>query len=285
MVLLSISVNNSMEYKPSLPEHNDNVSHDQPVREFIVLFSGITVFLLLVFWATGLLVDYAVDYISPEMEITIFSSFSGSEDGLVGVEDTQQAELQSIVDQLGECIHLAYPLTVHLVDNEKANAMASPGGRIIVFKGLLDKVKSKNGLSFVLAHELAHFIHRDHLRGMGRGIVITTIVALVTGAGSDLTQLFTPAVNFNMAQYSQTRESLADQKALEILACYYGHVGGASEFFEAMTPDDSEKENLFGHYFDSHPEALERIRDLHRRTKEMNFEVRPVTSLPDVLRN
>ena len=65
-----------MEYKPSLPDHNDNVSHDQPVREFVTLFLGITVFLLIVFWTTGLFIDYAVDYISPEMEAKIFFSFN-----------------------------------------------------------------------------------------------------------------------------------------------------------------------------------------------------------------
>jgi hypothetical protein len=34
---------------------------------------------------------------------------------------------------------------------------------------------------------------------------------------------------------------LADQQALQILDRYYGHVGGATEFFEAMKPDDKKK--------------------------------------------
>ncbi len=279
----SIFVNNIMEYKPSLPDHNDNVSHDQPVREFVTLFLGITVFLLIAFWTTGLFVDYAVDYISPEMEAKIFSSFNRSKAGVVSAKDPKQAELQRMVDQLRQCIHLSYPLTVHLIDTEQANAMAFPGGRIIVLNGLLNKVTSENGLSFVLAHELAHFIHRDHLRGMGRGIVIAAMAAFVTGPGSDFTQLFAPAVNFNMAQYSQTRESMADKKALEILACFYGHVGGATEFFKAMTPNDKGGKNFLGHYFNSHPEALERIDDLYRLAKEMNFDVKTVNPLNDVL--
>lgn len=271
-----------MEYKPSLPEHNDNVSHDRPVREFVTLFSGITIFLLIVFWTTGLLVDYAVDYISPEMEAKIFASFNGSKAGVVSAKDPKQAELQRMVDQLRECGHLAYPLTVHLIDTQDANAMAFPGGRIIVFKGLLNNVNSENGLAFVLAHELAHFIHRDHLRGMGRGVVITAISALMTGSGSAVTQLFVPATSFNMAQYSQTRESVADKKALEILACFYGHVGGATEFFKAMTPDKGDK-NLLGHYFNSHPQALERIHNLNRLVKEMKFDVQIVKPLNAVL--
>jgi Zn-dependent protease with chaperone function len=272
-----------MEYKPSLPEYNDNVSHDQPVREFILLFSGVTIFLLIVFWTLGMFVDQAVDYISPEMEAVIFSSVGTSESKFVDGSDPRQAELQRMVDALCKCIHIAYPLKVHLINSNDANAMALPGGRIVVLKGLLGNVVSENGLSFVLAHELAHFKNRDHLRGMGRGIVFTAIAALITGAGSDFTQLFTPAAGFSHAQYSQERESLADQQALQILDCYYGHVGGATEFFEAMKPDDKKKNHMLGHYFSSHPEAMERINNLLRVARELNLVVKEVLPLPAVL--
>ncbi len=278
-----ISVIDVMEYKPSLPEHNDNVSHDQPIREFIVLFSGITFILLIVFWTLGLFVDRAVDYISPEMEAMIFSSVGASASEMADDNDPRQAELQRMVDALRECIHIAYPLKVYLIDSENANALAFPGGRIFVLNGLLDKVLSENGLSFVLAHEMAHFKNRDHLRGMGRGIVFTAVAALITGANSDFTQLFAPTVGFSQAQYSQERESLADQQALQTLGCNYGHVGGATEFFEAMKLDDKKKNNVLGNYFNSHPEAEHRINNLHQLANELKLVVRDVLPLPALL--
>ncbi|MEN8232937.1 MAG: M48 family metallopeptidase [Thermodesulfobacteriota bacterium] len=272
-----------MEYRPSLPEHNDNVSHEQPVREFILLFSGLTIFLLIAFWTLGLFVDIAVNYISPDMEALIFSPFDASASELADEGEMQQTELQQMVDELRKCIHISYPLKVYLVETDNANAMALPGGRIVVFSGLLDKVQSENGLFFVLAHELAHFKNRDHLRGIGRGIVFTALAAFMTGAGSDLTQLFTPTVNFSEAKYSQKRESMADQQALQALACYYGHVGGATEFFEAMKPDENDSVIMIGHYFESHPEAVERIEDLHRLTRELGLDAENVLDLPAVL--
>lgn len=268
-----------MKYKPALPKHNDNVSHDQPVREFILLFLGITFFLLITFWSLGLFVDRAVDYITPEMEAIIFSSVGGSVSESVEGSD-RQATLQHMVDVLLECIDIGYPLKVHLVQSDVANALAFPGGRIFVLNGLLDKVLSENGLSFVLAHELAHFKNRDHLRGMGRKIVFTAVSALLSGAGSDLTQLFTPTADFSQAQYSQERESLADQQALRILSCHYGHVGGATEFFEAMKPDGKKKINVFGHYFASHPEAVQRINNLQLMASKLNLDAGEVLPLP-----
>lgn len=272
-----------MEYRPSLPARNDNVSHDRPVREFLVLFCGAILFLLIVFWAIGLFVDRAVEYISPEMEAKIFSAVGPSASEADEDNGPRQAELQRLTDALRECIDIAYPVKVHLIDSEDANAMALPGGRIFVLNGLLDNVESENGLSFVLAHELAHFKNRDHLRGMGRGIVFTVLAALLTGADSDFTQLFTPAASFSQAQYSQDRESLADRQALEVLGCYYGHTGGATEFFEAMKADDEQRNSGVGHYFSSHPEAVERINDVHRLVTELSLGVGDVQALPAAL--
>ena len=272
-----------MEYKPALPEHNDNVSHDQPVREFVLLFSGITIFALIAFWTLGLFVDLAVDYISPDMEAMIFPSVDASASETAEAGDPKQVELQRLVDELRKCIHIAYPLKVQLLELDDANALAFPGGRIIVLSGLLDKVQSENGLSFILAHELAHFKNRDHLRGMGRGIVLTAMVASLAGPGSNLSQLLAPAAGLSQARYSQERESMADQQALQALDCYYGHVGGATEFFEAMKPDKKKRSTVIKKYFASHPEAVQRIDNLHRLAKELSLGVDEVLALPAAL--
>jgi len=241
-------MHSSPEYKPGLPEQNDNVSHNHPLKEFIVLLSGVTAFLLLAAWSLGLLVDWAAGCISPEMEAVIFSSMQVSGAAVFDKEkdDLRQLELQRLMDKLGRCNEVGYPLQVNMAQSKAANAFAFPGGRIIVFEGLLDTVDSENGLAFVLAHEMAHFKNRDHLRGMGRGLVFTALSALLTGAGSDLTQLIAPALGIGQAQYSQEREALADKLALETLHCCYGHVGGATEFFEAMQEEDGEQDRGLG---------------------------------------
>ena len=107
-----------MDYKPVLPGRNDNVSHDKPVKEFILLFSGITVFLLTTFWLLGIGVDLAVNYISPEMEAKIFSLNTVSP----GQDNACRDELQRMTDRLRSCIHIAYPLKLVLLDSKTANA-------------------------------------------------------------------------------------------------------------------------------------------------------------------
>ena len=107
---------------------------------------------------------------------------------------------------------------------------------------------------------------------MGRGIVMTALSALLTGAGSDITRLLAPSAQFGMAQYSQDREALADREALMVLNCAYGHVGGADEFFKAMQPREGPGIRKFtGHYFNSHPEAEKRIQSLTQTGGEDAF--------------
>ncbi len=272
-----------MIYKPRLPEHNNNVSHTHPFREFLVLCTGLSAIVVISFWVIGFFVDRAVSYISPEIEAVIFSSFSPGASTETEADDPKQKKLQQMVDELQECVPIPYPIKVHLVDSAKANAMAFPGGRIIVLSGLLEKVSSQNGLSFILAHELAHYKNRDHLRSMGRAIVFTALSSLLTGADSGLTQLFAPTLSLSQAHYSQDRESLADMKALELLNCRYNHVGGATDFFEAMRESDKEGNLLLGHYFASHPEADARIEALYQQMEQKKYDMWEVRPLPPVL--
>ena len=266
-----------MNYQPSLPDHNVNVSHDHPIREFFILVSGVVVVLVLVFWLLGLLVDYAVEFIPPEQEAELFANlnfdWTSTPDSEPDTDSEQEASLQGLLDSLQTCLDLPYPITVTLVKSEQVNAVAIPGGNVLVFSGLLESVSSQNGLAFVLAHELGHFVNRDHLRGMGRGILLAALSTVIFGANSDISQMLASASGVQVAQYSQERESLADRTALHVLSCHYGHVGGAAELFVAL--QELEEALDFGllHYFATHPELQTRIDDLQRLSKELGFTV------------
>ncbi len=265
-----------MKYRSALPENNDNVSHNRPLKEFFILLSGLLVIFLLVFWSLGFFIDLAVDHISPEDEAILFAKINFTKEDEVKLSSDQQAVLQKIVNSLKQCIKVPYPVTVRLVKSEHANAAAFPGGAVIVLTGLLEKVKSENGLAFVLAHELGHYINRDHLRSMGRGIVLLALSSLITGANSDISQILAPAQAFGYAKYSQKQESEADKTALQALNCLYGHVGGAAEFFEALINEKSKFDFKALHYFSSHPELQKRIDNLNSLTSTMGFRRKDV---------
>lgn len=266
-----------MQYRPSLPEHNDNVSHRQPLREFLLILTGVSAFALLVFWILGQAVDLTVEHMGPETEMRIHQALSIDSAEDKPRDRALQAELERLANALRTCAGLPYPVSLRLVDATQPNAAVLPGAQIVVFSGLLEKVPSRNGLSFVLAHELSHLKNRDHLRGLGRNLLLVALSTTLTGSYSGLTQILVPVAELGAARHSQEREMAADDTALEILHCQYGHAGGATEFFEALREDDSQIPIGVSHYFSSHPELRARIDNLNRRIAEKGYARRPVT--------
>jgi predicted Zn-dependent protease len=50
-----------------------------------------------------------------------------------------------------------------VLDSDNINAFATPGGYVLVTKGLLARLKSESELAGVLAHEIAHVVKKHHL--------------------------------------------------------------------------------------------------------------------------
>jgi len=262
------------KFQGILPTHNDNVSHDHPLKEFTTLLLGAVGLILLAYWLLGFAVDGAVAHISPETEEQLFAKFDLPLAEKLVDDPEDQARLQHLTDQLRPFVSVAYPVKVLIFKSSMANAFALPGGYMAISTEMLAKVKSENGLAFVIAHELAHFHNRDHLRGMGRGIVMTALAAAVTGPNSSLSRLLAPTSQFGQAQYSQARESLADQTAITALNGYYGHVGGADEFFTQMI---GMPEYPVMQPFASHPQLKRRIEKLEQFRIKNGWQVKAVT--------
>ena len=252
-----------VEYKPVLPKENNNVSHNSPFKEFLTLLAGVSVLIYVVYWLLGFAIDAAANHLSYEDEAKLFSKISIPLDDMFSETPQENERLQALVSQLQSCSSLTTPITISTISDETPNAMALPGGKMLVFEGLLKHVQSENGLAFVLAHELGHFINRDHLKGIGRGLVLVSISTMITGPNSSISRLLTPSIQLHSAGFSQQRESLADTTALKILRCHYGHLSGATEFFESLKETDHTDFGL-SHYFSSHPQMEKRIQAINK---------------------
>jgi Zn-dependent protease with chaperone function len=148
-----------------------------------------------------------------------------------------------------------------------------PGNNIIITTALIEGLESENELAFVLAHELGHFANRDHLRGLGRGLVLLTISTILFGADSSVSQVLENSLQNVEMKFSQNQEKKADLFALRLLNERYGHVGGAIDFFEKLKK--KEKGGRFLYFFATHPHSLERIRYLKQEIAARGYWVSP----------
>jgi Zn-dependent protease with chaperone function len=267
-----------MDYKPSLPGQNDNVSQEHPLKDFVVILGVIAVIAAAGFWLLGLAVDAMVDNMSDETEARLYELMPSTPAPAQGKPAPQQVRLQAMVDGMRACAGVRAPARVTFAESETPNAAVMPGGQIVVFSGLMDEVKSENGLAFVLAHELAHITHRDHLRGLGRGLVLFGVSAVLLGSDAGLTELLAPVGHLGAASYSRSREEAADAAALRTLNCVYGHAGGATELFESMKGEPDALTEL-SHYAASHPSMQSRIDALNAAIRAAGMKTGPTSPL------
>ena len=256
-----------MKYVPKELRGNVNVSRTSPLKEFAILLGGILGIIIVVYAALGIALDFIVTSLPVSIEQKLGSLYSSIyEDSEVTPAGTA---LQSMLDRLADEIpsnkisgqpHPEYK--VHIIPETRENAMALPGGNIVIFSALVQGAGSENELAFVLAHELGHFANRDHLRGLGRRLVLLAASAALFGGESRVSGLIMNSLLNVEMKFSQHQESAADLWALDLLNRRYGHVAGATDFFKRMS--NQEKRGRFLYYFATHPFPEHRIKNLEK---------------------
>ncbi|MBF0607994.1 MAG: M48 family metallopeptidase [Candidatus Magnetobacterium sp. LHC-1] len=272
-----------MNYTHKNIEGNVNVSSPTLRRELFVLL-GITVAgVVVIYIALGLTVDLLVAWMPEGFEdrMSVLSP-------VVFDDKTEHGKargyLQGHVDNLAREAFpdKKTPYRVHIIDDAKPNAMALNGRLILVSTTLLKELRSQNELTFVLAHELGHYAHRDHLRAMGRSLAIMVLTATIFGDNSTISSFIVNSLSAMETRYSRGQETRADLFALELLYKHYGHVAGASDFFERLSKQDST--GPYAYLLASHPYPLHRIKTLNDHIKQMNYPVKKLTPVSEELK-
>src|SRR5262245_15184494 len=74
-----------------------------------------------------------------------------------------------------------YTFRVYVVNRPLANALAVPGGYIVIFRGLLERTGTPEELAGVLAHELQHVLHRHATRAVVQDVSTGLLLMALTG--------------------------------------------------------------------------------------------------------
>jgi predicted Zn-dependent protease len=270
-----------MKYTPRQAESNVNVTPTSPLREFFVLTGSLLGIVVVLYLLLGLAVDLIVPHVSLDIEKKMATPFIRSIDAKRG-DSQQERFIQALIEDLqARCTELSYRFKVHVHQAPTINALAFPGGHIIVYTGLLNTVTSENELAFVLAHEMGHYAHRDHLRGVGRSFVFLAISALLFGPDSGVSNMLAHGLSLTELRFSRKQETRADEFALQTLNCAYGHAAGATDFFERIPKEHDPAK--FGHYFASHPENHRRISHLQDLIRSQGLGLANRKPLPTIM--
>lgn len=153
------------------------------------------------------------------------------------------------------------PMRVGVVDLPVVNAVALPGGRILVFRGLIDEAKSPDEVAGVLAHEIGHVEHRHVmvalLRRFGLGLLIGS-----GGSAAEYGQLLIES------RYSRAAESEADDYSIDHMTRAGISTAPTAAMFGRFGRDEAGMPDLFV-YMASHPPSAERKRRFEAAVKRV----------------
>ncbi len=255
-----------MRYVPREPRDGINVSKTHALVEAGTLVAGFSLIFVLIVLVLVFMVELALLFVSPEAEARVFENWQPGDLVAVDADDRRLAEVDALTQRLARhWPDSPYRFRVAINDSEKPNAMAFPGGLIIVTTGLLDRVESENELAFVLGHEIGHFRNRDHLRMLGRGMLLTlSLSALGDGSGAGLGLTI---ADLTLRGFSRRQEADADEFGLTLVHAEYGHIAESTRFFERVA-DEFGGDHGYYEYVATHPspeDRIDEIRELGRQ--------------------
>jgi predicted Zn-dependent protease len=256
-----------MKFTPKLVDGDVNISQSHPLKEAAWLVGGLVTILALLYIILGFAAGWVAMRLPVEAETWLGSKISSRYEDTGN--DVLQQHLDSLVAALPEDSPLhAYTFRIYLDDSEQVNAFALPGGSIVVLKGLLKTVRSENELDMVLAHELGHFAHRDHMQAMGRSLLVIIGSWLLPGdQSSDIVPWIAGKLE---RKYSQKQESAADAWGLDLLNRRYGHVGGATDFFNRLA---GKNKSRFAYFLATHPHPDARLHSLNKLIRKNGYSI------------
>lgn len=142
--------------------------------------------------------------------------------------------LDLMVTRLTAGASLPGPLRVDVVDVGELNAFALPGGRIVLFRSLVEGASGPDEVAGVLGHEIGHVINRDTMRALvhdgALGVVLGIILGDVTGGST--AYLVSKFLLGN--RFSREAERAADRIGIELVTQAGGDPTAMANFFRRM---------------------------------------------------
>ena len=148
-------------------------------------------------------------------------------------------------------------LQVEIAKIDMLNAVASPGGKVILFDGLIKQAKSPDEVAGVLAHEIGHVRERHVMQSLLRQLGLSVVLGGFDGTGASL---LNGALSVS---YTRGSEQEADRYSMKALSGAAISPVATADFFDRIAKLSGEAEGdkklaAMNGYMSSHPLSAER---------------------------
>lgn len=167
-----------------------------------------------------------------------------------------------------------YSWEFNLVQDQSANAFCMPGGKIVVYEGLLPYTQNETCLAIVLGHEIAHAVAKhsaEQLTKQQNQQIGTNILgnvlnqAVGNGVGNVASAVAGQYFTFRNLKYSRDNETEADRMGLIFAAMAGYDPNVAVSFWQRMSQGNNSNQSDM---FSDHPSDAKRIAAIKQELPE-----------------
>ncbi len=172
-----------------------------------------------------------------------------------------------------------YRWEYHLVQSPEVNAWCMPGGKIVVYSGILPVTKNEAGLAAVMGHEVAHALANHGQQRMSAAQIqqlgaVAGNIALANNPENQ--QLFNTAYGVTtnvgvMLPFSRSHETEADKIGLTLMAIAGYDPIAAAELWERM---QAKEQGAPIEFLSTHPSSSTRIQNIRSWAPAAKAEAR-----------
>ena len=164
-----------------------------------------------------------------------------------------------------------YKWEFNLVEDPSVNAFCLPGGKVVVYTGLIPVAKTETGLAVVMGHEIAHAIANHGGERMSQGLLVQMggmgIEAAMSKQPTQTKNLFVQSYNAGtqygvLLPYSRLHETEADHIGLIFMAMAGYNPGEAVSFWQRMAA--ASKGGKPPELLSTHPADATRIKNIEK---------------------
>jgi len=175
-----------------------------------------------------------------------------------------------------------YAWEFNLVESAEVNAWCMPGGKVVVYTGILPVTKDENGLAVVLGHEIAHAVAGHGNERVSQQMLAqfggTALSQVLKDKPAETQQLWMGVFGVGaqygvLLPYSRTHESEADHLGLIFMAMAGYDPHGAQTFWERMAASSQGKAPP--EFMSTHPADQTRIAAIRQNLPEAMTYYRP----------
>lgn len=156
---------------------------------------------------------------------------------------------------------------VTVVDAPTVNAYCLPGGRIVVYTGLIKAARRPEQVAGVLGHEMAHATLRHGLERIAQSAsAVVALELLLEDVGGLLAMAVELARHGVLTRYGREQETSADMEGAEMMLKAGMDPAALAEFFGILQEQHGDVPDSLA-WLSSHPQLSERQTELRRRAE------------------